>query len=342
MAIQIQVQRRNVYGKTKKEKSKIEKIYPLTPLQAGILAFTKLYGDSMYIVQKKISLEGTLEKEAITKTIQYLTQKYEVLRTFFVTVGVKEPMQAILCERNLVPEYLDLSNKSEQEADEFMEDYMKTARSKGFDLTKDMLIRLAVVKTGERRYELIWTIHHIILDGWSTGILLSDFIQLYTDVCAQRPVQVQIHNEFAPYVKWLRGKDHRDIDFWREYLSEYNTILSLEGKKLGNGFQYKPEVVSYFLEDSLCEKVYTLAKKKEVTTNILFEAVWGLLLQKSNNTDDVVFGYVSSGRNIELEGIEQMVGLTINTIPLRIRTEDRYLWIFGEENAGKICRCTTV
>ncbi len=321
--------------------AKVEKIYPLTPLQGGMLAFTKLYGDSMYIVQKRIPLEGEINKNAIDEALAYLVDRYEVLRTFFVTVGVKAPVQAVLKNRKILPEYIDISQKSTEEQEQFLEDYLSSTRKKGFDLARDPLFRFAVVKIGDRKYELLWTLHHIILDGWSTGILLSDFINIYTDICCGRKVQTSIRNEFSTYVNWLKSKDKKDLEFWKDYLADYKNILSVEGKDLSTGsFNYSPRELSLFIDGSLGEGINNLAKTLGVTVNLLFETIWGLMLQKSNYTDDVVFGYVSSGRNVPVDGIENMVGLTINTIPIRVNTDEadsfKTLAIRMQENYGKL------
>lgn len=306
-----------------KKEAKIEKIYMLTPLQAGILAYTRLYGDSMYIVQKQISLQGKLDQEAINKTLHYLVKRYEVLRTFFVTSGVKEPVQAVLRERKLMPEYINVQRQTKEQQIAFIEDYLNKTRKKGFDLTKDILLRIAIVQTEEDKYELLWTLHHIILDGWSTGIILNDFIQIYVDVCNGRPIREDIRNQFDPYVKWIRSKNRKDVTFWKNYLADYRNNVSIEGKSIVSGnFQYHPDEMLFYLREELVKSLSELAGGEGMTLNLILETIWGVLLQKYNFADDVVYGYVSSGRNNELEAVEGIAGLTINTLPMRISTQE--------------------
>ena len=196
---------------------------------------------------------------------------------------------------------------------------------KGFDLTKDLLTRISLLKTGAGSYELVWSIHHILMDGWCLGIIFSDLIRLYRSFRLGDQSELEAPTPYVNYIKWLRTQDKEEgITMWKDYLDGYDHYAGLP--KLGNGngekiFKYEKEECKIIIEDSLVVKLNKLARENQVTINIIFQTIWGILLQKYNDCHDVVFGAVVSGRSPEIPGIENMVGLFMNTVPIRVKSQ---------------------
>ncbi|MDR1158046.1 MAG: amino acid adenylation domain-containing protein [Oscillospiraceae bacterium] len=310
-------------------RTNVEKIYPLTPLQRGILACDKLYGQGMYIVQKRIAVTGTLDWAALEGTLAHLGRKYEVLRTFFAADAQETPVQVVLRTRALKAGFFDLTTLPEAAQERRLEAHMEAVRDKGFDLGREALLKLDVFQMGTDRFELVWTMHHIILDGWSVGILLGDFIRIYTDIRQHRPLDERTRNAFDGFVKWLLPRSGAGLAHWRAYLEGYDTDVTLFGKPPdAAGYRCRAAEKAVPLGRALTERAKVLAQRAETTLNMLVQAVWGVLLQCHSRADDVLFGVVTSGRSGG-EDFHQTVGLLINTIPCRVKTQGSDMTFFA-------------
>lgn len=209
---------------------------------------------------------------------------------------------------------------------EFIEQYKASDRSQPFDLTLDAPVRLTVIERSDRRVDVIWTFHHIILDGWSVGLLLRDFRRMYRQLKRNRPIRTRQVLPFSNYIQWLEKQDKDSaMDYWNHYLSGYEQRAGVPAWKLDNveGEAYSLSEVNFTVNRALTERLEALARKSGVTLSTMLHMIWGIVLQKYNNVDDVVFGSVVSGRPPEVSGIEQMVGMFINSIPVRIRRNDQ-------------------
>ena len=302
-------------------------VYSLSPMQEGMLFHSLMDKDSRaYFWQTLLSLQGDIDREILEKSINRVICRYDVLRTVFLSEDLKQPLQAVIKERRLKVDYRDISHLNRDKREELVKEFCRKDREKGFDLSKDLLMRIALFKTGPAAYKLVWSSHHIIMDGWCLGILFGDFLRFYGAL--GREVEVEEPGPAVPYrryIEWLEKQDkEKGLAFWREYLREYNrqAVLPTTGGQWTAGRTGQYDRKQHILEVGapLVDGLAGIAARAQTPLAVVLQTLWGVLLQKYNNTTDVVFGMVVSVRPPEIEGIEQMAGLFINTTPVRVKT----------------------
>jgi amino acid adenylation domain-containing protein/non-ribosomal peptide synthase protein (TIGR01720 family) len=306
----------------------IEDIYTLSPMQEGML-FHALYDadSSAYFEHAAFRLQGELEPTIIQKSLNELAKRYDVLRTMFYHEGLNRPIQVVLKDRPLDFYYEDIGRAFE--TDEAKKTYMREFKEKdikrSFNLSRDPLMRVAILQMDQSEYEFIWSHHHLLMDGWCLGILIQEFLDIYRHLRENKPYHLPAVIKYKTYIQWLEKQDkEKSGAYWSGYLQGYEEIAAIPGM---NGYPaekreiYKNENVVLSLEVEKTRELNRLATRNQVTLNTVIHAVWGIILGKYTGKQDVVFGAVVSGRPSEVEGVESMVGLFINTIPVRIRCE---------------------
>ncbi|MGI4836841.1 MAG: non-ribosomal peptide synthase/polyketide synthase [Janthinobacterium lividum] len=289
----------------------IEDLYPLSPMQQGML-FHSLYeqesGD--YINQTRVDVAG-LDVERFQRAWQAAVDRHEVLRANFVT-SFEQPLQVIRKHMALPFTSLDWSNQADVE--QRLDTWAEADRHAGFDLQHDALLRIAVIRTQDNSHHLIYTNHHILMDGWSNAQLLGEVLQTYAGI-AESPQG----SRFRDYIDWLQRQDKAQSEaFWRAQLRavEAPTLLAQaigqDADQLSTGYGERLQVLSIAQTRSLSE----FARGQRVTVNTLVQAAWLLLLQRYTGQACVAFGATVSGRPAELKGVEQQLGLFINTLPV--------------------------
>ncbi|NJD03238.1 MAG: AMP-binding protein, partial [Ruminiclostridium sp.] len=302
--------------------AKIQKIYPLTPMQEGMLFHSLIDNESKaYYYQLFFSINKTLDIMLFEKSFNFLIKRYDILRTSFVYQKIQQPRQVVLKERHANIYFEDISQLKDDEKVLFIEEFKRKDMEKGFDLTKDILIRISIIQTGKETYKIIWSHHHILMDAWCIAIIIEEFFTIYQSLKENKPLKLEAVYPYSSYIKWLVKQDKEEAAlYWKEYLKDYQQQAVLPkqgGMAVKKG--YKREKISFVIDEELTKGLEAVAKENHVTLGTTFQTIWGILLQKYNNTDDVVFGSVVSGRPHKVAGIEKMVGLFINTIPVRIK-----------------------
>ena len=298
----------------------IQSIYRLTPMQEGILFHSLYDSDSTaYFEQITLSIQGKLKRSHLQKTLDILIERYDVFRTGFINETPNQPLQAVLQSRESELHYEDFSDFPAAGKTIRVKDYQETDRKRGFDLAKDCLIRISILRLGETQYELIWSFHHIIMDGWCIGIVNQEFWQIYQSLISNVPIRLEEPKAYGEYIKWLAKQDHEKArQYWQEYLRGFETRTEIPRGTIRQKQNYLSKEAYVNLGKPLTNQLETVSRQAQVTLNIVFEAIWGLLLQRYNNTNDVVFGLIVAGRPPEIAGVEIMVGLFINAIPVRV------------------------
>jgi hypothetical protein len=292
-------------------------------MQEGMLFHSLLEpNSSVYLQQTSYRLRGKLEHEIVEKSLNQLCKRHDILRTAFVHEGQDQPLQVVLKERKEDFSYMDISERSTAEEKElFITRFMEKDRQHSFDLTYDPLMRVALIRVNPAEYEFIWSHHHILMDGWCTGILISEYFEIYNSFLEGRDYRLPPSVPYSGYIKWLQKQDKETSRmYWQTYLAHYGESRGLPKKKVsGPGSrEYKNERVTLQMEKNDSARLARMAARIGVTVNTIIQSLWGIILGKYNGHRDVVFGAVVSGRPSEIHGIEQMVGLFINTIPVRI------------------------
>jgi amino acid adenylation domain-containing protein len=297
---------------------KIKDIYPLTPLQEGIYFHWKI-SKSMYFEQSSYKIQGELHINYLKESYDNLIARHDVLRTCFLDNVGEDLIQIV---QNEVPsnfEYLDITENAAQTIESVKQDDI----AKSFDLTKGSQMRLTVLKTSENQYELIWSHHHIIMDGWCIGILIAEFFAIYEGLFQGKKNTLPKATSYSDYVKWLMKNDkEKSLHYWDTYLEGFQGANTLPFHKK-NTDAYSPGEIFYTVSGDLRDQLAAFCQQNSITENVFFQTLWGILLAKYNNTNDVVFGGVVSGRPAEIHDVAKIIGLFINTIPVRISFDNQ-------------------
>ena len=311
------------------DKNNTADIMGLTPMQEGMLFHHLKDPDGhQYVEQLSLQISGDIDAAIFEKAWHVVAAANEMLRTAFRWEKMKQPIQIVLRKNHLRPVYHDLSGLNAGEKNKLLEEIKINDRKKKFDL-REIPFRVTLCKIEPAQHQMIITNHHILYDGWSNGIILKEFFNTYEDLVQKRIPIKPVKNKFKEYIKWLKNRDrNKQEKFWRQYLKavESPTELAVKMRKAEDQPGEKenkagiPHTGKYRtrLHKHIKNKIETFAGKHRITLAALFYSTWGILLQKYNNSDDVFFGTTVSGRSAKLEGIEDVVGLFINTLPLRV------------------------
>ncbi|AYN30693.1 putative NRPS [Streptomyces albus] len=300
--------------------SGLQDILPLSPLQQG-LYFLSSYDDGaldVYTVQLAIELDGALDTGRLRRAAGALLERHPNLRAAFRQRKNGEAVTLIPREVELPFHEVDLTALGEREAARRLDSLTGSDRLARFDLAAPPLVRFTLIRTGRDRHRLLFSHHHLLLDGWSTARLVQELFSLYredgaaTSLPAVRP--------YRDYLAWAAARD-KDADeaAWRTALSglEGPTLLA---PALSGGPAAEPATLDVALDPRLGAELAALARRLDVTVPVVVQTLWALVIGEATGREDVVCGTTVSGRPAELTGVEHMVGLFINTLPVRIRT----------------------
>ncbi|ADL52201.1 amino acid adenylation domain protein [Clostridium cellulovorans 743B] len=319
-----------------KKKVQIKKIYPLTPMQQGMLFHALMDNESeAYFEQMSFDIKGDFSVELFEESFNSLIAKYDVLRTIFKYSNIDEPIQIVLKERRMKIHFEDIVNFQEEEKEQYIEAFKAEDRKKGFDLQKDILMRVSILKTAEDTYKIIWSHHHIIMDGWCLGIIVRDVFDNYKTIKEKLPVEVEEAYPFSNYINWLKKQDTKEaLNFWKKRFEgcENETCIPKSAVK-SKEEKYLSKEFNFNLDKKLIEDLKAVALASNVPVNTVYQGIWGILLQRYNNTEEAVFGLVVAGRPAEVPGIEEMMGLFINTVPVYVKNSKTMSF---KELVGKI------
>ncbi|AXY74564.1 amino acid adenylation domain-containing protein [Paraflavitalea soli] len=298
----------------------VEDVYELSPLQEGIYYHWQKESDSTaYVNQMSFRLSGQIDILLIKKSYEYLMRRHDVLRTSFHHEYENRHLQAV--RKVAEPDFHYLEVPVHADKEEFIADYKTQDRKRGFDLAKASQMRLTVVMAPDNAYEFVWSFHHILMDGWCSGILIKEFFIIYKSLLRGEEPRLGKVFPYVNYINWLAGQPREStLSYWGNYLAGYDGLAEVPFKKtLAKKSTATVEEVQFTLSPEEVIAMRTLCNGLQVTENTFIQSVWGYLLSRYNNTRDVVFGTVVSGRPGELEGIDQMIGLFINTVPVRLQ-----------------------
>ncbi|POO76559.1 non-ribosomal peptide synthetase, partial [Bacillus sp. MBGLi97] len=302
------------------QQPEIQDIYPLSFMQEGMLFHSLLDQESRaYFEQASFTINGSLDTERFQKSLDALIERYDIFRTAFIHKNVAKPRQVVLKERQSRLQFVDISHLDEAAKETFVDQFEHDDKKKGFDLQTDPLMRVSILKRAHEQYHCIWSHHHILMDGWCFGIVMKEFLAIYKALGKGQLPDFEPVQPFSKYIKWLMRQDRKEAEaFWKTRLVGVKQTASLP--KTSSSSKGKLEQMAFTLSKEQTEGLRKLALQAGATLNTVFQALWGIILQKINRCDDAVFGSVISGRPSDLEDVEKMVGLFINTIPVRVQS----------------------
>ncbi|WP_187355112.1 non-ribosomal peptide synthetase [Paenibacillus tengchongensis] len=309
--------------------------YPLSPLQEGILYhYIQNPGSQTYFEQIRFTITGDFNCELFEKCFQLIVDRHDVFRTLFVFHKIQKPKQVVIKHWTGNVKVEDISNLSLTEIEEYLSAFLEEDRKKGFDLQRETSIRLSLIKLDKEMYEIVFSFHHIVSDAWSFNIVVQELLELYSVMSKGGQLVLQPVATYKNYIDWIGEQNlSQGYDFWKEYLAGYHSPVSVPGSVNGGSQrEYQLEETLYVFDEQQSLGLVNLTKKYKITMSTLFQALWGILLCKYNNSNDAVFGKVVSGRPFEVDGVEKIVGLFINTVPARVRYEkqQKFTEVLGE------------
>ncbi len=302
----------------------IEDIYPLSPMQEGMLFHALADQESpQYFEQVSYHLEGDLDLALVEGSVNELIARHAVLRTLFLVGPYARPLQLVLKKASLDFRYKDVRQEiGPRSRQEVIAHYEQADRADKFDLGKGRLMRLTVLQVERQGYVFIWSHHHVLMDGWCMGIIINEYSYLYASLRQGKAVQLPPVRPYADYINWLATRDGQaSAAYWRSYLAGYQSQASLPRSAAKAAKGYCRQVAQLLIGAQQTSQLRKLGVEQAVTLNTVLECAWGLLLSRYNDREDVVFGSVVSGRPSEMEGVEDMVGLFINTVPVRMQIQ---------------------
>ncbi|MGQ5207111.1 plipastatin non-ribosomal peptide synthetase PpsC [Bacillus subtilis] len=304
------------------QQPEIQDIYPLSFMQEGML-FHSLYDEQSraYFEQASFTINGQLDLERFQKSMDAVFDRYDIFRTAFIYKNVAKPRQVVLKQRHCHVHVEDISHLNEKDKEHCTEAFKEQDKSKGFDLQTDVLMRISILKWAPDHYVCIWSHHHILMDGWCLGIVIKDFLHIYQALDKGQLPDLPPVQPYGTYIKWLMQQDREEAaEYWKKRLQHFEKASPLP-KRTNQMSDGTLQQITFTIPEKETSELQKIAAACGATLNTVFQALWGIMLQKFNRRDDAVFGSVISGRPSELKDVENMVGLFINTIPIRVQSD---------------------
>jgi len=304
-----------------KTKRDVADLFHLSPMQQGML-FHILFAPNtdVYLGQFSCILHGELDANALSIAWQQIVNRHEVLRASFIWENLDEPLQLIHESVSVPLEQHDWRDVADQR--ERWETFLIRERQRGFDLSTPPLMRLALVRLGADSYGFVWTHHHLLIDGWSGALVLREVFDTYEALRRGEQLRGEHPRPFRDYIAWLDRQDLSKAEvFWREKLKGFDapTPLVIDHTSVTTEATGESTVQ---LSEAATSRLQLLARQYGLTLNTILVGAWALLLNRYSYEETVVFGATVAGRPPSLPGVETMIGLFINTLPVRVRIDD--------------------
>ncbi|HEY0603676.1 MAG TPA: amino acid adenylation domain-containing protein [Herpetosiphonaceae bacterium] len=308
----------------------IQDIYKLSPIQQGML-FHNLYTPASGVYFEQFSWAAPdLDIEAFERAWQQAVDRHPILRTSFFWEDLDEPLQLVHRRVTLPIERYSWIELSPEEQAERLPQFLRDDRARGFELSQAPLMRLSLIQLDQRNYQITWSYHHLLLDGWSVALLMEEVFAIYNALRKGETPRVPRRRPYRDYVQWLSKQDSSAAEeFWRDMLRGFSTPTRMRLERVArppapDGQDYTFRQVA--LPQPATEALQALARQERITLNTIVQGAWAILLSRHSGDNDLVYGVTVAGRPPELTGFESMIGVFINTLPIRVKiTPDRSL-----------------
>ncbi|MEV7600679.1 non-ribosomal peptide synthase/polyketide synthase [Kitasatospora sp. NPDC089797] len=300
----------------------VDDVLPLTPLQSGMLFHGLVDTDGAYVDRIAVRLAGVADPQALAAAWQRVADRTPALRSAVHWRGLPHPVHLVARHASLPVRHLDLRPATPPDLAAETERLLAEERATPLELTTAPLTRLTLAALPDDEVLLLWSTHHLILDGWSTGQLLTEVCEEYAALTGGPQAPRPVRRPFADFLDWLRGQDTAAAEaHWSAALAGFTarTPLPYDRRPAGAHRARSTAAVHRALDEPLSRRLRESAAAAGLTVNTVIEGAWALLLARHGGGEDVVFGTTVSGRPAELPGVETMIGLFINTVPTRVR-----------------------
>src|SRR6266545_4164934 len=301
-------------------KKDIEAVYPLSPMQQGILFHTLEEPESGFYFQQDIyDLYGELDFPCFERAWQTVVKRHAILRTAFSHLG--QMSQLVLRQANLPIHRQDLRRLTADAQEQHLRCYLEQDRRRGFNLSNPPIMRLALLQITDDHYHLVWSSHHILMDAWSGFLLVKEIAAFYAAFRRGEDLVLPSPRPYQDYIAWLQRQDLKAAEtYWRNMLQGLSEPTQLPSDRLAESDSDRHERILR-LSPCLSSELQQLARRYQLTLNTVIQGAWAILLSRYSRRRDVVFGVTVSHRPPGLAGIESMIGLFINTVPVRAQFE---------------------
>lgn len=300
----------------------IEDIYELSPMQQGMLFHTLLSPEvGTYCSQYSIRLRGLIDPDLFYASWQILVDRHPILRTSFEWEGLSRPVQVVHRTVRITKDYRNWQGATVEETIERVKSFLEEDLNRGFELNTPPLLRLALFRIAEGEYELVWTNHHLLLDGWSRALLLDEFMTVYAAEVSGGAWCLPSRRPFRDYISLTRTLDeYRAKVYWQETLAGFRELTPLSSKVSSSLTKAQPpQRLGRSVPAAITQAAGAFVRREHLTFNTVLQGAWALTLAHLSEARDIVFGTVVSGRSPEFDGVEEMIGLFINTLPVRLK-----------------------
>ncbi|WKN24386.1 non-ribosomal peptide synthase/polyketide synthase [Azotobacter vinelandii] len=302
----------------------IEDIYPLTPMQEGLLLHTLLEpGTGIYYMQDRYRIDSELDLQRFEQAWQAVVARHEALRASFTWNSGETMLQIVHKPGAARIDYLDWSALDADGHEERLQALHKRERETGFDLLREPPFHLRLIRLGEARYWFMMSNHHILIDAWCRGLLMGDFMEIYAALGEGREPRLPSAPRYRDYIAWLQRQDFEAArHWWRDNLRGFERPTAIPGdrpllREHTGGMQVGDCLTR--LEAADGARLRELAQRHQLTVNTFAQAAWALVLHRYSGERDLTFGVTVAGRPVSMPALQGTVGLFINSIPLRLR-----------------------
>ncbi|HEX8184680.1 MAG TPA: condensation domain-containing protein, partial [Blastocatellia bacterium] len=306
----------------KNQRPAISDVYELSPMQEAMLfhdAYTP--GSMAYFEQFSYLIRGELQPEFFSQAWQIVANRHAVFRTSFHWQDLPKPVQVVQ-EMVSVPWFFaDWRGLAPGLQTQKWQQHLEEDRKRPFRLDRAPLLRCHLAQLSDRQYFFAWSHHHIILDGWCLSIIVGELLEIYRALRGGHRPGLRPARPYRDYIVWMQQQDQdKARDFWKAELKGFTAPTELpmiaanhtERSVLTDCHQRQS------LSSDLSQKLRLLAAQHQITANTLTQAAWSILLSRYSGQSDVLFGFTVSDRPSEIRGVEEIVGLFINTLPVRV------------------------
>lgn len=303
---------------------KIEDVYELSPLQQGMLLHTLLEpGSGIFVEHFSLRITSSFRPDVFEGAWRRILNRHPALRTSFHWEELDKPLQVVHREIDLPFRYYDWRGENAVALERRIAEFNAADRRQGFDLTTAPLIRIALIQMDEGQWHYIWTFHHLLLDGWSAQIINKELGTTYEALLHNREPLLPSCRPYVDYIAWLQQQDRlKARAYWQGTLAGFDASTPLPlARKLTNVTRGRYGNATLHWPKSFTEQIREFSRRQHITLSTLFQGAWAILLSRVTGRQDVVFGALVSGRPPSLPGVESIVGLFINTLPVRASVE---------------------
>ncbi len=302
------------------EVENLEDLYQLSPMQLGMLFHTLEAPETgVYFEQSVFTIEGPLDTLSFERAWQAVIDRHSILRSAFLWQNLDSPVQVVHCHLDIAIDKHDWRDRPIEVQMELLDEYLATDRNRGFDVEKAPLVRLALFQTSDLVHKFVFSRHHLILDRWSRSIVNKEVFAYYDAFTRDSEPDLEEPRPYGDYISWIAEQNPNAAEtYWRDNLkglSSPTTIAARDQPADDGGEKFHDRRIQ--LSQSQSEALRDFTRRNKLTLSTVVQAAWAMLLSRYSGTDDVLFGVTVSGRPPALPAVETMVGLFINTLPLR-------------------------